>query len=158
MSDLSHHSQDLSDHPDVSEMRARYARVLDGPKARAVAGALTLTGLYLAVSGWVVHFDASNRALTTTNLVLGIAVALLGIGLSVAPDRMPAQARAAVPAGVFLVISPWVVTAGHHASAGMIWNNVLIGALSCVLAMTAAGLVGHATDDGPARRRPAHRY
>ncbi len=41
------------------------------------------------------------------------------------------------PLGLWLVISPWVVTAGHSPTAGIIWNNFWIGGVALVLGLAA---------------------
>lgn len=33
------------------------------------------------------------------------------------------------------------MTVGHTATRGMIWNQVIVGGLTCLLAFTAAGMV-----------------
>lgn len=157
MADVSHHTSDLSTHPDVSEMRARYARMLDGPQGVAVDGLVFLTGLYLAISAWVVHFNATSPELTACNLIVGLGVAALGIGLTVAPARMLGLTWATAPAGLWLIVSPWIATAGHHASAGMIWNNVIVGALTCALALIATRMVRGAGEPGSGGGRAARR-
>ncbi|MER5968273.1 SPW repeat protein [Streptomyces sp. NPDC002055] len=139
MADLSHRPGDLSGHPDVHEMRDRYARMLQGPDAGALDGLAFLAGVYCAISPWVVHFTGAEPELTLNNLVLGIAVALLGIGLAVAPERIGGMSWAMAAMGVWLIISPWVVT--RFPDTGMIWNNVIVGAVVCLLGLLAAGAV-----------------
>ncbi len=134
--DVSHHAGDLSSHPDASEMRARYARVVNGRGAVAVDGLVVLAGLYCAISPWTVHFSGARTDLMINNLVLGIAVALIGVGLSMAPERMRGMSLAMAGVGVWLIISPWVVT--RFPDTGMIWNNVVIGAVICLLGLAAA--------------------
>jgi hypothetical protein len=41
--------------------------------------------------------------------------------------------------GVWLIVSPWVV-AGVTTSAGMIWSNVVVGAVVCVLGLATAAM------------------
>ena len=134
--DVSHHAGDLSSHPDVSEMRARYARVVRERGRVAVDGLVVLAGLYCAVSPWTVHFSSTRPDLMINNLVLGIAVALIGVGLTMAPERMHGMSLAMAGIGVWLLISPWVVT--RFPDNGMIWNNVVIGAVVCLLGLAAA--------------------
>ena len=132
---------DLSTHPDISEMRNRYARMMDGPQGVAVDGLVVLAGLYLAILPYVVHFSAASHELTIVNLILGLAIVNWGFGLTRCPARMFGLTWAMTAAGVFLIISPWVVTIGHTATKGMIWNNVVVGGLTCLLGFTAAGMV-----------------
>ncbi|MGP3984944.1 SPW repeat protein [Streptomyces sp. KR80] len=137
MADLSHRPGDLASHPDLHEMRDRYARMLEGRKAGAVDGLAFLAGVYCAISPWVVHFSDAHPELTLNNLVLGIAIALMGAGLAIAPDRIGGLSWTMAAMGVWLIISPWVVT--RFPDAGMIWNNVVLGAVVCLLGLLTAG-------------------
>ncbi|KUL45983.1 hypothetical protein ADL22_10645 [Streptomyces sp. NRRL F-4489] len=153
MSDLSHRpshqTTDITSHPDVPEMRERYARLTSGREAAALDGFVLLTGMYTAISPWVVHFRLSSPELMVNNLVIGLVLAVIGLGLTRAPERMFQLSWTCAVAGVWLIISPWVVTAGHSATAGMIWNNVWIGAVTLVLGLAATYLAL------PTLRRPS---
>ena len=141
MSDISHHGPDIAAHPDVAEMRARYARMDSRRGVVAIDGLVLLVGLYAAISPWVVHFGPTNPNLQANNLVLGIALAVIGLCLTLAPERMFQLSAAIVAIGVWMIVSPWVVTAGHHATAGIIWNNLLIGGICCALGLAAMGML-----------------
>ena len=139
MADISRHSSGMTGHPDAAEMRERYARLVEGRRVEMMEGLVMLTGLYTAISPWVVHFHSTNRSLAVNNLVLGLAIAAIGLGLAMVPERALGLSWMLVPVGIWLIISPWVVSVGHGAPAGVIWNNVVIGAVTCVLgAITAA--------------------
>ncbi|GAA2653810.1 SPW repeat protein [Streptomyces lunalinharesii] len=131
MADVSHHRGDLAGHPDVSEMRARFERTLGGRDVVFVDGPVFLVGLYCAASPWIVHYTASQPALMTHNLIVGIAIALLAIGFTVTPERMYGLSGAMCAIGAWLIVSPWIV--GRGPDAGVIWNNVVIGALTLAL-------------------------
>ncbi|MER0247225.1 SPW repeat protein [Streptomyces sp. HSW2009] len=139
MANVSHHPADLANHPDVSEMRDRYARMLGRPSVVAVDGLLLLAGLYAAISAWTVHFAAAESELALNNLIMGIAVAVIGLALTMAPERMGGLSGACAAIGVWLIVSPWVVT--RHPDTGMIWNNVIVGAVICLCGLVAAGMV-----------------
>ncbi|MDX3232644.1 SPW repeat protein [Streptomyces sp. ME19-01-6] len=139
MADVSRHRSDITRHPDVTEMRERYARMLGARDVVFVDGPVLLTGLYFAISPWVIHFSGTRPDLTVNNLILGICVALLGVGLTTAPRRMYSLCWAMSAIGVWMIISPWVVT--RFPDAGMIWNNVVVGAITCVLGLVAAGVL-----------------
>ncbi|GAA3365951.1 SPW repeat protein [Streptomyces antimycoticus] len=109
MADVSRAKGDLRGHPDVSEMRERYARMMDARDVVFLDGPVLLAGLYFAISPWVVHFSGTNPNLMVNNLVLGITIALLGIGLTTAPRRMYSLCWAMSAIGVWMIISPWVV-------------------------------------------------
>src|SRR5581483_9493786 len=85
VANVSQRTPDIAQHPDMAEMRARYARILDGGQAVAVDGLVLLTGLYLAVSPWVVGFAGSAPRMAVNDLILGLAVAAIGLGLAIAP-------------------------------------------------------------------------
>ncbi|MBL1089731.1 MULTISPECIES: SPW repeat protein [Streptomyces] len=131
MADVSHHRGDLAGHPDVSEMQARYERVLGGRDVVLVDGPVFLVGLYCAVSPFIVHYTLAQPALATHNLIVGIAIALLAVGFTVTPARMYGLSGAMCAIGVWMIIAPWLV--GRSPDAGVIWNNIVIGALTFLL-------------------------
>jgi hypothetical protein len=140
MSDLGHRAPDISGHPDAAEMRERYAQVLGGSRAVAIDGLMLLTGLYAAISPWVVHFHGSNPELATNNLIIGLALAAFGLGLGIIGAQLYPLSWVCSVIGVWMIISPWVVTIGHSPTRGMIWNNVAIGAVACALGLMATGM------------------
>ena len=131
MANVSHQRGDLSSHPDAQEMRARYDRVLGGRDVALVDGPVFLLGLYCAVSPWILHFTASQPALVPHNLIVGIAIGLLALGFTAAPARMYGLSGAMCALGAWMIISPWIV--GDGPDAGVIWNNIVIGALTLAL-------------------------
>ncbi|MFF2654200.1 SPW repeat protein [Streptomyces sp. NPDC058045] len=132
-----HHSGDLASHPDVSEMRARYDRVLGGRDVVLVDGPVFLVGLYCAVSPWIIHFTASQPPLVTHNLIMGIAIGLLALGFTINPARMYGLSWAMSAMGVWLIIAPWIV--GTHPDRGVIISNAIVGGLTVLLGMICAG-------------------
>jgi hypothetical protein len=134
---------DLGSHPDASEMRARYDRVLGGRDVALMDGPVFLLGLYCAVSPWILHFTSSQPSLVAHNLVVGIAIGLLALGFTRAPERMYGLSWAMCAIGVWMIISPWIV--GSSPDAGVIWNNIVIGALALVLGMACAGAAAKAS-------------
>ncbi|MBG0857486.1 SPW repeat protein [Streptomyces spinoverrucosus] len=128
---------DITTHPDALEMRDRYARMLGGRDVALVDGPVFLLGLYCAVSPWVVHYSASQPSLATHNLIIGIAIGLLALGFTRAPERMYGLSWAMCALGAWMIISPWIV--GASPDAGVVWNNVIIGALALILGLVCAG-------------------
>lgn len=96
MSDFSHTRSDITGHPDVVEMRERYARVAGTRQAVVVDGPILLTGLYLAISPWVGHFH-TQPDITTNNLIVGITMAVIGLVLASAGEQMLRLAWAVAP-------------------------------------------------------------
>ncbi|MFE5140589.1 SPW repeat protein [Streptomyces fagopyri] len=136
MANVSHPRNDITTHPDVSEMRDRYARVMGGRDVALVDGPVFLLGLYCVVSPWILHYTASQPALMTHNLVMGIAIAVLALGFTVTPERMYGLSWAICAMGVWMIISPWVV--GTSPDTGVVLNNIIIGALAVVLGAVCA--------------------
>lgn len=137
MADLSHRPGDITTHPDVHEMRERYARMLGG-RAVAVDGLLVLAGLYAAIAPWTVHFSTVRTALAINNVILGLAVAAFGVGLAIAAERLLGLSWAVSAIGVWLIISPWVVT--RSPDAGIMATQIATGAVICVLGLAAAAM------------------
>ncbi|MEU3955409.1 SPW repeat protein [Streptomyces achromogenes] len=141
MADL--HRGDISSHPDVSEMRDRYARVLGGRDVALVDGPVFLLGLYCAASPWILHYTASQPALVTHNLIVGTAIGLLALGFTRAPERMYGLSWAMCAMGIWMIIAPWIV--GSRPDTGVIVNNIVIGALALVLGLVCAGTAAKST-------------
>lgn len=143
MANVSPTRGDITSHPDASEMRDRYARVLGGRDVALVDGPVFLLGLYCAASPWIVHYTTSQPPLVTHNLIMGIAIGLLALGFTRAPERMYGLSWAMCALGVWMIISPWVV--GDSPDAGVVWNNIIIGALALILGLACAGTAAKAS-------------
>ncbi|MET9771138.1 SPW repeat protein [Streptomyces sp. NPDC006415] len=137
MSNVSHARSDISGHPDASEMRARYDRVMGGRDVALVDAPVFLVGLYCAVSPWVLHFTANQPALVTHNLLMGIAIAVLALGFTAMPERMYGLSWAMCAMGAWIIVSTWIV--GNSPDAGIVINNIIVGGLTILLGMVCAG-------------------
>jgi SPW repeat len=140
MANVSHRAPDIAEHPDMVEMRARYARILDGGQAVAVDGLVLLTGLYLAISPWVVGFTGTAPRLAAGNLILGIAVAVIGLALAQAPLVMYRLSWAMVGIGGWTVIAPWATSSAYDNSRAVL-NNVVAGAVTILLGLCAVAML-----------------
>ncbi|MCW2943887.1 MAG: repeat protein [Actinoallomurus sp.] len=125
----------MEHHPDIAALRDRYEIAAENPVAHVVDGFMFLTGLYLAISPWVVGFS-NLRNLTVNNLIVGIALALLAVGLASAHGRTHGVTWVAPLIGVWAIIAPWVMS-GHVATTRTIWNNVVTGAVAIALGVGA---------------------
>ncbi|MBF8186879.1 SPW repeat protein [Nonomuraea sp. K274] len=104
------------------------------PTAKAVAGLTFLTGLYLAMSPWVVGFNGFTT-LAVTDLIAGIALATLALGFAFAYGRTHGIVWITPLIGVWTIIAPWVVS-GDVATTSTIWSNVVTGAVALLLGLT----------------------
>lgn len=141
MTDVSHRrtaerSTELTDHPDSREMQERYDRVLAGREAPLVDGPIFLAGLYAAISPWVVTFASGQPQLRISNLVVGLAVAVLALGFALAPERMLGMGFAICGAGAWLIVSTWIV--GDSPDGGVILSNVIVGGVIFLLGLASA--------------------
>ncbi|MGW6393858.1 SPW repeat protein [Streptomyces sp. NPDC055103] len=139
MADVSHRRGDIAGHPDAGEMRDRYARVLQTRGVAAVEELVILAGIYAAISAWTVHFSAAQPELALSNLVVGVALAALGLCMSMAPERSQDLNFVVLLMGAWLIIAPWVV--GQNPTTGTILSNVITGACVCLFSLTAGGLL-----------------
>ena len=133
---------DLSTHPDADEMRARYERVLGGHDVAIMDAPVFLIGLFCAVSPWVVHFTATQPPLVVHNVIIGIAIALLGWGFAHTPHRMYGLSWSMCAIGTWLIISPWLV--GSHPDRGVIATNAALGGLTILMGLLCAGVAAKA--------------
>jgi hypothetical protein len=129
----------MSDHPDVMEMRERYERISTSPPAVITDDLLLLAGLWLAISPWVVHFHDSVPNVVTSNLIVGIAVAAMGLGQAMLPRTMARLSLAAFLVGAWVVVSPWVIQQSS-VPLGLWLNNVITGGVIALLGLAGAGL------------------
>jgi hypothetical protein len=128
----------IDQHPDLVAMRARYEKAASTPSGQIVEGLTFLTGLYVAISPWVVGFNDSTT-LTASNLIVGIALALLAIGFGSAYERTHRLAWTAPLLAAWVVISQWVVV-GAPTTAGVIVNNVITGGVGFLCGLGVLGL------------------
>ena len=128
----------MRSHPDIVELRTRYEAAAETRTAQVIEGLTFLTGLYLAVSPWVVGFNRFPT-LTGNDLITGIALAVLGLGFASAYGRTHGITWVAPLIGVWTIIAPWVIS-GHVATAATIWSNVVTGAIAVLLGLGAMSL------------------
>jgi hypothetical protein len=137
MAYVSHSPGDLSGHPDAPEMRERYARMTNSRSGSLAGGPVLLAGLWTAISPWVVHFAGHNPNLRVNNLIVGIAIACIGLIIAQSSKAMHGLTSALVLLGAWLIVSPWLAT--RFPDRGMMWNNIITGAVVCLLGLVATG-------------------
>jgi hypothetical protein len=125
----------IDQHPDLLALRARYERAAESMSAQGTFGLALLTAVYAAVSPWIVGFQGTRLAVN--DLIVGIVCAVLAYGFAAALNRTHGMAWTLPVLGVWFIFSPWLL---HHFSphGGMIWSNVIAGALLTVLGLNAA--------------------
>jgi hypothetical protein len=130
----------MADHPDLVEMRERYERVSASGPAVITDGLVLLAGLWLAISPWAIHFNGTAPDITVNNLILGIAVAVVALGLTLVPQRMVRLSWATAAIGAWVVVSQWVIQQSNS-STGIVLNNVITGGITVLLGIAAAAIL-----------------
>jgi SPW repeat len=125
----------IDQHPDILALRTGYERAAESVTAQSTFGLTFLTAMYAAVSPWIVGFDATTR-LAVNDLIVGLVVAVLAVGFASALDRTHGLTWTLPILGVWLIISPWILR-DVSPTAGMIWSNVVCGAVLTLLGLVA---------------------
>ncbi|OBG45576.1 hypothetical protein A5672_08560 [Mycobacterium alsense] len=125
----------IDHHPDLLALRARYERVAESMGAHVTFGLALLTGLYVAASPWIVGFSGT-ASLATSDLIVGIAVAFLAYGFATTLDRAHGMTWTLPVLGAWVIVSLWILP-GVTLTPGMIWSNVVAGALMTFLGLNA---------------------
>ena len=75
----------------------------------------------------------------TSNLIVGIAVAAMGLGQAMLPRTMVRLSWASFLVGAWIVVSPWVI---QHSNVplGLVLTNVITGGVVALLGLASAGL------------------
>lgn len=128
----------MRDHPDVVSLQQQYGGALGSPQTVVADGVVALAGLWAAISPWVLGFDLAQPGMRTHNLIIGLVAVAIGLGLTGLFERGGGLSRVLVPLGAWLIVSTWIVPTATP-SAGMVWSNVIAGAL---LILAGAGALG----------------
>ncbi len=145
-------AMNMSLHPDIVELRAKhekYELAAMEPAAQVITGLMFVTGIYMAISPWVVGFHGYST-LTVNNLVVGIALSVLALGFASMYGRVHGMGWAAPLIGLWMIISPWVVS-GDVAHTATIWSNVAAGAVAFLLGVGSIALGMRRTRRAPER-------
>jgi hypothetical protein len=137
----------IEHHPDIAALRARYEMAAENPAAHVMDGLMFLTGLYLAISPWVVGFRGGLRNLVINNLIIGIALAVLALCIASAHGRTHGVTWVLPIIGLWTIIAPFVMR-GHMATTRSVWNNVITGAIALLLGLGAMGVIAMRTRGG----------
>jgi hypothetical protein len=130
----------LATHPDLLEMQLRFERAAASGPAVITDGMTLLAGLWLAVSPWVVGFDLTAPGVRVSNLIMGVAVAVTALGLTLMPQRMVRLSWATAVIGAWVVVSQWIIQQSPSTPPIMI-NNVATGAVIMVLGTAAVAIL-----------------
>lgn len=68
----------IDQHPDILALRARYDRVAESMAAQATFGLTLLAAVYVAMSPWLVGYQASTKLMVNA-LIMGATIGFLAI-------------------------------------------------------------------------------
>src|SRR5579864_9692801 len=105
--------------------------------AQATATLGMATGLWVAISPWFLVLQHGGNNAEVTNLIVGLAVVALGLfALSGSRGFLGLQVGS-VLAGVWLIISPFILDEKFAIARPMYWSNIFAGALVVVIGLAA---------------------
>jgi hypothetical protein len=122
-------------HPDIVALRQRYEQANETWTAHIITGLVLLSGLYLAISPWVVGFSALTP-LAVSNLATGAVLVGLAAGMSAAYERWHGIAWVIPVLGAWAFVAPWVIRGGVNTTPAVA-NNVTVGAITFLLGCAA---------------------
>lgn len=93
----------------------------------------------MAVSPWVVDFHTGNTSLTVSNLIIGLAAALLAAELGSAYSRAHGMSWVLPILGVWVIVSQWVIQS-TVLDVGVVLNNIIAGACIVLLGLGVMGM------------------
>lgn len=129
----------MSDHPDIIELRERLDRAAETTQAKAVEGLALIAGLYVAISPWVVDFHTGNASLTASNLIIGLAAAVLALDLGSAYSRAHGMSWVLPVLGAWVIVSLWVIQS-TSLNLGVMLSNIIAGGCIVLLGIASMGM------------------
>jgi SPW repeat len=148
VSEMTSENPPMAEHPDLAEvkqshdleLRQRYERAAEAGMGQLADGIILLGGLYIALSPWFMGFGDPMRM---NNLVVGLAIAVLGFGFASAYGSTHRVAWVCPVLGAWTIAAMFVIS-GAAPSLGGLLSNVIAGAvvLVCGLAILGAGRSG----------------
>ena len=118
---------------------ARVGFAAPGMADQAYVMAGMLAGLWVAISPWFLSLQANGGNATANHLIVGLAVVALAVSAVAGRGLASLQAASAL-AGVWLIISPFILDAKFPITTAMYWSNVWAGGVIAVLALSALAL------------------
>ena len=125
----------IDHHPDLLALRERYGRAAESMTAQGTFGLTLLTAVYAALSPAIIGFQ-DTRALAASDFIVGIVCVALAFAFGMALDRSHGMTWTLPVLGVCFIVSPWILH-GVSPHGGMVWSNVIAGAVLTVLGLNA---------------------
>ena len=97
----------------------------------------SLTGLWVAISPWFLVLQHGGNNATVANLIIGLAVVALGLFALSGSRGFLGLEVGSLLAGVWVIVSPFILDAKYAIATPMYWSNVFAGALIVVIGLAA---------------------
>lgn len=124
----------------------RAATAAPGVAAQLCLAAGLLAGLWVAISPWFLTLQTHGGNATASDLITGLAVAALAVFAAAGGRGMISLQAAGALAGVWLIISPFILAVSFPVTTAMYWSNIWAGGVIIVAALAAlAAARPHAT-------------
>jgi hypothetical protein len=94
-------------------------------------------GLWVAISPWFLVLQRAGNNASVTNLIVGLAVVALGLFALSGSRGFLGLEVGSLLAGVWLIISPFILDAKFAIATPMYWSNVFAGALVVLIGLAA---------------------
>lgn len=95
-----------------------------------------LAGLWVAISPWVLGLQTAMAH----NVIVGLAIAAFGLWALSGSRGFASLQSASLVAGVWVLISPWLLDLTTNVTAGLYWSNIISGAVIIVLSVLGGGI------------------
>src|SRR5581483_5312766 len=107
-----------------------------GAAVQLAAAVITLGGLWVAISPWFLALQTPPGGNARANdLIVGLVIAAIGM-LAISRLRgLAGLSAASLVAGIWLIISPFILTARFSVTASMYWSNIWAGAVIIVASL-----------------------
>jgi SPW repeat len=96
-----------------------------------------VAGLWVAISPWFLVLQHGGNNAAVSNLIIGLAIAGLGLSALWGSRGLLGLQASSVLAGVWLIISPFILDAKYAIADPMYWSNVFAGALVVLIGLAA---------------------
>jgi hypothetical protein len=111
-----------------------------GVVVQLAAAVIMLGGLWVAISPWFLALQTPPGGNARANdLIVGLVIAAIGM-LAISRLRgLAGLSAASLVAGIWLIISPFILTARFPVTASMYWSNIWAGAVIIVASLAVLG-------------------
>jgi hypothetical protein len=96
-----------------------------------------VAGLWVAISPWFLVLQHGGNNATVSNLIVGLAVAALGLYALSGSRGFHGLQVGSVLAGVWLILSPFILHATYTITNSMYWSNIFAGAVIVLIGLAA---------------------